>query len=693
MPGQPVRIGPFVGGMNTYSGPSAISDDEAVELRNLDVDLDGSLVSRSFIVTSSTAPKSTVSRVIGTYSANDGSTYLIFAFSGGGVYALKTGAFTWTTIDSTGEYTSCVQYNSKLWLVKKPAGAATGGSQWDPTGGLVAVANMPRGVSCVIYKERMFVASSVNNDDTSMNRLKFSNAANPGTWTSTDTLDVRAGDGQDITALWVFDNNIVVFKTNSTYVYSYESQPAKGQVQIVNGAIGCANSASVCEYENSLFIMHKANVYRISNWIWEQANVKVPFKYANSNSLVEPFTSAVSVLGNRIICRYYDNYYVLGTKTGAWTIWDWGTSEYTYYGTRTNYFVNPSGEAGITEWIAGLSREDITSVADVTAPSGTKILRATANQVTTGFKSYVYDIVSGWSANDPTSMAVWVRPQINGTYRLTFSFRTGATEILQVNGPQVPVQAGVWTYLKYENKIAPAGTDTVYAYLYKVEGMAIGEYFDWDAALLEKNFVVGNYIEGTVNNTPVRTHGQLYPSVFVRDPFVDAASGYETYYAGNVDAGLSYWFRYTDGLQATNSFEKFTARLITKAYDFGVPYGFKRLYWWGVDLLGKTFTSFKVTPNAYSTQVTWGDLSAVPFSQYQTWGRPLDVSLDVTDSISGANPAYYRTFIKLLKGLRFRQAQFTLETTTDGSGDTGPFRVFSLTSYVDNKETVVKKVS
>lgn len=512
MPGSPVRIGPFVGGMNTYSGPSAISDDEAVELRNLDVDLDGSLVSRQFLTTTNTAPKTTISRIIGTYAATDGSVYIIFAFSGGGCYALKTGTFAWTTIDATGEYTSCVQYNSKLWLVKKPAGTAVGGSQWDPTGGLVAVATMPTGIACVVYKERMFIASSVNNNDTSMNRLKFSNPANPAAWTGTDTLDVRAGDGQDITALWVFDNNIVVFKTNSTYVYSYESQPSKGQVQVVNGAIGCNNGASVCEYENSLFIMHKSSVFRVSNWIWEQANVKVPFIYANSNSLVAPYVSSVSVLGNRIICRYYDNYYVLGTKTGAWTIWDWYTNS-------------------------------------------------------------------------------------------------------------------------------------------------------------------------------------RFPDSFVRDPFVDPSTGFETYYCGNMRASVAYWFKYVDGNQANGSAESFTVRLVTKAYDFGVPYGFKRLYWWGADILAKALTTYKVTPIAYNTPITWGQLATKTFNDYQTWGRPLDISLDVTDSVAGANPAYYRTFVKLLKGLRFRQAQFTLESTSDGSGVTGPFRVFSLTSYVDNKELVSKKVS
>lgn len=513
MPGQPVKIGPFVGGMNTYSGPSAIADSEAVEIRNMDIDLDGSLVSRPALETRTIAGLVRITRVIGTYTSKTGVSYMIYAQDGGGIFAVHTGTQAWTTIDSTGDYTACVQYNDKLWMVKKPAGTAVGGSSWDPTAGLSAVATMPRGVAACIYKERMFIASSVNSDDTSMNRLKFSGPANPASWTSTDTLDVKAGDGQDITALYVFDNNITVFKTDSTYVFAYESQPTKGQVQIVNGSIGCNNVGSVLEYENSLFVMHESKVYRISNWSWEQANLKIPFQYRNASSASGTFSTSISSVGNRIVCRYYDNYYVLGTKTGAWTIWNWGST------------------------------------------------------------------------------------------------------------------------------------------------------------------------------------GNIFPSEFLKSPVIDPVVGADVYYAANHVGGNTEWYRFTDTVLAPPSTENYVIKLVSKAYDFGVPYGFKRLFWWGADLLSKAQVNFRVTPIAYNTPVTWGMLAAKTFADYQTWGRPLDISIDVTDLVSGSNPAYYRTFLKLLKGLRFRQIQFTLDSTSDGTTDTGPLRIFTLTAFVDNKELVSKKVS
>lgn len=512
MAGDPVKIGPFVGGMNTYSGESAIADNEAVEILNMDIDLDGSLVSRPGINVYTTAPQSDPSHIIGQYISTTGVLYVIYAFPNS-VRALRTSDMSWITINTGFDYTACVQYNNFLWLVAKPVGSSQGGGKWDPSGGHVVVSDMPRGYSACIYKERMFIAASVNGDTTSINRVKFSNPANPGAWTSTDTFDVNAGDGQDIMSLYVFDNSIVIFKTDSTYIYAYESQPTKGQIQPVSATIGANNTHCVVEYENNLFALHEDKVYRIANWQWEHANLKVPFEYRNTSSSQTPDGTALSIIGNRIIARYFDLYYCLGTKTGAWVKWEFG--------------------------------------------------------------------------------------------------------------------------------------------------------------------------DGTT----------LFPTDFIRDPNIDPAAGSIRYFGANHSGGATNWFIFVDVVNSTARSETFPVRLITKAYDYGVPYGFKRLYWWGVDLFAKNVVTFKVSPIAYNIPVTWGQIAAYTFADYLTWGRPLDISIDVTDSAGGENPGGYRTFIKLLKGLRFRQVQFTLESDSDGTTNTGPLRVFSLTSFVNNKELVTKKVS
>lgn len=515
MPASPVKIGPFVGGLNTYSSPSAIADNEAVEIQNFDVDLDGSLITRPPIsrITAAMPADATgkTSRVIGSYRSVADVFYVIFSF-GTHAYAFNTSTEAWTLIQA-GDYTATVQYADKLYMILRPSGVTQGGGKWDPTAGYTAVAAIPRGYSACVYKERMFVAASRVADQTSINRVKFSNAANFDVWTGTDYFDVSGGDGQDIMRLYSFDSSICIFKTDSTFIYAYDSAPSKGIVQIVSANIGCNNPFSLVEYENNLFVMHEANVYRISNWTWEQANLKVPFPYANSKAQTSYAGSCLSIIGNRLLVRYYDNYFILGLKTGAWVKWIW---------------------------------------------------------------------------ND------------GSTY---------------------------------------------------------------------------------------------YPTDFISNPNVDPVTGVARLYAGNYNTALACWFKFIDSAVSGIGTETFLSKLTTKSYDFGPSYAFKRLYFWGVDIVTTTPVNYTVSPVVYNVPVKWGQLIGVPFSALLTWGRPLSLSIDVTDSASGSSASGYRTFVKLLKSLRFRQVQFTLNTSINTTVLSAPCRVFSLTAFVDSKQVVVKKVS
>ena len=105
MPASPVRIGPFVGGMNTYSGPSAIADNEAVELLNVDIDLDGAIKSRPPVETFSPPISNQASHVIGIYRSITDVVYIIYAFDSN-VYAFDTSSQTWVSIVAAPKFSS-----------------------------------------------------------------------------------------------------------------------------------------------------------------------------------------------------------------------------------------------------------------------------------------------------------------------------------------------------------------------------------------------------------------------------------------------------------------------------------------------------------------------------------------------------------------------------------------------------------
>jgi hypothetical protein len=140
--------------------------------------------------------------------------------------------------------------------------------------------------------------------------------------------------------------------------------------------------------------------------------------------------------------------------------------------------------------------------------------------------------------------------------------------------------------------------------------------------------------------------------------------------------------------------ENMTCYVVTKVFDFGVPYTYKRLFWWGVDFISRKDLSYIVHPISQTRTVTHNMLAAYTHnaiigSNYQ----PLDVSIDVTDNFTVSNISGNRMFAKLLKSLRFRQISFRITGTTDGSSTQGPLRIFNLVAFVDNKEQVVKQIS
>lgn len=514
MPATPVKIGPFAGGLNSYSGPTSIGDNECSDVLNFDIDLDGSLYSRApigFKVLEADMPPGVGALyILGWFIDPTGDRYMITANSDSThAYNEETGV--WTTITATFAATCAVQYANKMYLVAHPDETDPGGS-WTPGGGFVADTDIPKGTSACIYKERMFIGGSKTNP----NRIYFSNAADFGTWqTSVNFFDARSGDGQNVVAVKTFQDSVIIFKNDSTYVYSYDSAPSRGQVRIVSGAVGLTNKYCVVEYENTLYIHYKENLYQLANWNFTIVNLKVPFEYTiQFNILIYgPYNfPTLSILSDRLVVHHYDAIYVFNLRMGVWT--KWNSNELRNF----NYFVEvPRKTLDEPERYYGGCR----------APSG------------------INHIVYEW------------RP-IHGT---------------------------------------------------------------------------------TIT-------------------------------------------------------EDMSCYVVTKTYDFNVAYTFKRLFWWGVDLLSKKDLTYTVHPVAYSPGVTHAQLSAYKHSEITgNHLRPLNLSIDVSGSTVINNGPGNRLFVKLLKSLRFRQVYFTVSGTTDGTVLTGPMRIYSIVAMVDNKQLVTKELN
>jgi hypothetical protein len=338
VPGEPVRLGPFEGGMNTLSDPTSLSDTELVDCVNFELDLDGSLVSRPPITLYDAVSFGT-GRVM----------HLGFAMIGGTVYhiasttsetAWSTDGSNWTTITNLFGASAAVQYANKVWLIN-PTGA---GGQWTPSGGFVSVAAMPAGTAAVTLKERLYIVGNPTNTS----RLFFSAITDPTVWNAADFIDVNVGDGQRLIDINIFNDNIMLFKEDSTYTFPFDAGPSTGTLRKISSTIGATRRDCVALYEQNLYIYHEGNVYEVINYDFSRLNSKVPFEYDSTAPSAFTDEAFICIIGDRLLVRYYNRIYVYGLRTRTWTRW---TSQQ-YFGpfraapVNTTAAVNPSHYAG-----------------------------------------------------------------------------------------------------------------------------------------------------------------------------------------------------------------------------------------------------------------------------------------------------------------------------------------------------------
>lgn len=330
MPGTALRLGPFVGGINAQGDSTAIGDSELVDCVNFELDLDGALISRPPIQSTTDDNGNWTERIVmigvGVFS---GTQYLIGS-NVDGIFAFNVGSDTWSTITTSFRATSMVQYNDFLYFLAVP-GATNSISRWSPGGGFtnIAPANLHTmmggdrgGGALVVYKERLFIIPGLDKANNS-SRLIFSDAGLPETYsTTTQFIDIHPGDGQKLMDGVSHDDNLMLFKEDSTFVMSYTSRPADAEILNISTTIGATLRHCLLTYENSLFVYHEGDVYEISNYDFQQINTKVPFVYdatAPDSRREEVF---MSLFGDRIVIRYYNRIYVYGLKTRTWSRWE-----------------------------------------------------------------------------------------------------------------------------------------------------------------------------------------------------------------------------------------------------------------------------------------------------------------------------------------------------------------------------------
>ena len=328
---SPVKVGPWAGGMRNSTGLGEnIADNEAYDLTNLEVDLDGSLVNRPAIanlalfqpdgVTPQTG--TTGIRVLGRYLPNDGRILLVVAFAGKvRLVTASTGVL--DSVSATLDAGAVIQYNNKMWVIPKPGSSGQGGyfDATNPGITWTAVAAIPQGESAVLYKERIFVGCGLSATSNTA-RVRFCAIGDPLVWNGSDNFDVSPGDGEKLVDLVTVSNDIIVLKEHSTWRFTYAKLPAQADLTNVDRRIGApAPNCAVVYNSNTVYVMHDNAVYELVNNTYKRISAPVAMKQVLDPSLNSGDLYGLTLFRDRLFVRYYNNLYVYALRVQRWSRW------------------------------------------------------------------------------------------------------------------------------------------------------------------------------------------------------------------------------------------------------------------------------------------------------------------------------------------------------------------------------------
>jgi len=320
MPGQAIQVGPFIGGLNTFSDPSAIADNELAVCENFELDLDGSLKSRPPFVdidTDFTLSSSGDIHLLGYYYDPAGQPYLLASDGDSSTYSFNGVA--WGLVTNALSATAVAQFDDKAWLTAGVSSGQTGG-YWTPSGGFTTDSNMPDGEIITVFKSRMWIAEGKDSTNNGTRLYRSRTLADPTLWqAANDFVDIGSGDGQNIVNIAVYFNTLLIFRTNSIYGLQYATDPASAVIALVVPNVGLASKEAIDQFESFIYFMYEDKAYEFSNNRAAQINVKVPFTTTTTTDIYLPF--AVSEFNRRVIFSYYDTMFVYSLRTRTWTTW------------------------------------------------------------------------------------------------------------------------------------------------------------------------------------------------------------------------------------------------------------------------------------------------------------------------------------------------------------------------------------
>lgn len=169
--------------------------------------------------------------------------------------------------------------------------------------------------------------------------------------------------------------------------------------------------------------------------------------------------------------------------------------------------------------------------------------------------------------------------------------------------------------------------------------------------------------------------------------------------SNDIAEGTNPLYRVCDHMHPNAGGEEMQCFLRTKIYDFQTPHEWKRLYWWGAEVMAVGNIKARAYPVDLQseTTITWDQLQTATWDTLEDapdgWDDLIQVSQFVNTDLVYTGVKPQRLNLKLDQAIRFRRVYFELYLDTDGTDSTAPAQIFNIAPMIGAKAKISERIS
>jgi hypothetical protein len=325
----------FGGGLNLTSDPIHVKDNETTDCVNVDFDVRGAVKKRLGSVQRGITEPNPPFDFLLPYRTPAGTSILLLIRQGFGTLAMDTSYVTTligsSTQGATGLNHGVVAGGSAYIVNNNDATLKINGTTATRLGTAAgATGNHPKARYVVFHKGRLFFGHTGAGANPS--RVIFTGSdANPADleyFKTLSTVDFDPDDGDEITAIVPFLDQLTVFKRNKIFALR-GNQPSSFIRVLANPALGCVAPRSAVAWDKGVMFLSTRGVFsfdgaratRVSEKIDPVLNGLPPDTLANASAII--FQQRYYLFVNAsAVGAWNDTTYVFDFTTGTWTLYE-----------------------------------------------------------------------------------------------------------------------------------------------------------------------------------------------------------------------------------------------------------------------------------------------------------------------------------------------------------------------------------